>query len=171
MRHRHARNQTRDMHTVQIEAVENHMPEVIVVDEIGTEAEALACRTIAERGVTLVATAHGQFLENLMNNPMLSDLIGGLESVTLGDDTARSRNSQKSVLERRAPSTFPVLVEMRERDLWVQHDVEESVDALLLGDMPYVKVRLRRASPTTSRCCALVNVLRPCECSAVLTRC
>lgn len=126
---------------VQIEAVENHMPEVIVVDEIGTEAEALACRTIAERGVTLVATAHGQFLENLMNNPMLSDLIGGLESVTLGDDTARSRNSQKSVLERRAPSTFPVLVEMRERDLWVQHDVEESVDALLLGDMPYVKVR------------------------------
>lgn len=117
------------------------MPEVIVVDEIGTEAEALACRTIAERGVTLVATAHGQFLENLMNNPMLSDLVGGLESVTLGDDTARSRNSQKSVLERRAPSTFPVLLEMRERDLWVQHDVEESVDALLLGDMPYVKVR------------------------------
>eukprot|EP00892_Ulva_mutabilis_P008563 jgi/Ulvmu1/6079/UM027_0057.1 len=132
-------------HGIMIEAVENHMPEVVVVDEIGTEAEALACRTIAERGVTLVATAHGQFLENLMNNPMLSDLVGGLESVTLGDDTARSRNSQKSVLERRAPSTFPVLVEMRERDLWVQHVVEESVDALLLGDMPYVKVRRRNA--------------------------
>lgn len=127
---------------LQIEAVENHMPEVIVVDEIGTAAEATACRTIAERGVTLVATAHGQYLENLMNNPLLSDLVGGLESVTLGDDTARSRNCQKAVLERRAPSTFPVLIEMRERNSWVEHKTEESVDSLLLGDSPYVKVCL-----------------------------
>jgi Sporulation stage III, protein AA len=117
------------------------MPEVIVVDEIGTAAEATACRTIAERGVTLVATAHGQYIENLMNNPLLSDLVGGLASVTLGDDTARSRNCQKAVLERKAPSTFPVLIEMRERNTWVEHKTEESVDSLLLGDSPYVKVR------------------------------
>jgi Sporulation stage III, protein AA len=147
---------TRD--AAQIEAVENHMPEVIVVDEIGTEAEALACRTIAERGVTLVATAHGTELENLMNNPMLSDLVGGLESVTLGDDTARSRNCQKAVLERRGPSTFPIVMEMRERGAWVQHNTEESVDQLLLGDAPTVQVR----STLLHRSAALAAALCPC---------
>ena len=132
-------------HRVMVEAVENHMPEVVIVDEIGTEAEALACRTIAERGVQLVGTAHGQLLENLMKNPTLSDLVGGIQSVTLGDDEARARGTQKSVLERRAPPTFPLVIEMRDRALWVTHWVEDSVDCLLHGKVPVVQVRRREA--------------------------
>jgi len=97
-------------HSVMIEAVENHMPEVIVIDEIGTELEAAAARTIAERGVQLVATAHGQTLENLLVNPTLNDLLGGIQSVTLSDEEARRRGTQKSVLERKAPPTFQVVV-------------------------------------------------------------
>jgi hypothetical protein len=96
-----------------IEAVENHMPEVIVIDEIGTELEAAAARTIAERGVQLIGTAHGNTLDNLMLNPTLSDLIGGIQSVTLGDEEARRRGTQKSVLERKAPPTFDVVVEIQ----------------------------------------------------------
>lgn len=133
-------------HRVMIEAVENHMPQIVIVDEIGTEAEALACRTIAERGVILIGTAHGQFLENLIKNPTLSDLVGGVHTVTLGDDEARIRGTSKSILERKAPPTFPVLLEMRERDLWVTHRVEESVDALLQGKRPHVQVRTRDAA-------------------------
>jgi len=100
-------------HAVMIEAVENHMPEVIVIDEIGTELEALAARTIAERGVQLIGTAHGNNLDNLMLNPTLSDLIGGIQSVTLGDEEARRRGTQKSILERKAPPTFDVVVEIQ----------------------------------------------------------
>jgi stage III sporulation protein SpoIIIAA len=119
-------------HQVMIEAVENHMPEVIVIDEIGTELEALAARTIAERGVMLVGTAHGNQIENLIKNPTLSDLIGGIQSVTLGDDEARRRGSQKTVLERKAPPTFDIAVEMQERYRWVVHeDVGTTVDQLL----------------------------------------
>src|SRR5207244_2476849 len=103
-------------HSVMIEAVENHMPEVIVIDEIGTELEAAAARTIAERGVQLIATAHGQTLENLLVNPTLNDLLGGIQSVTLSDEEARRRGTQKSVLERKAPPTFDVLVEIQDRD-------------------------------------------------------
>ncbi|MDP3767973.1 MAG: R3H domain-containing nucleic acid-binding protein, partial [Dehalococcoidia bacterium] len=121
-------------HAVMIEAVENHMPEVIVIDEIGTELEAAAARTIAERGVQLVATAHGNELNNLMMNPTLSDLIGGIQSVTLSDEEARRRRTQKSVLERRAPPTFDVLVEIQSWDrVAVQADVASTVDALLRG--------------------------------------
>jgi len=130
-------------HRVMVEAVENHMPEIVIVDEIGTEAEALACRTIAERGVQLVGTAHGQLLENLMKNPTLSDLVGGIQSVTLGDDEARARGTQKSVLERKAPPTFPLVIEMRERAFWVTHWVEDSVDCLLHSKTPIVQVRRR----------------------------
>jgi stage III sporulation protein SpoIIIAA len=122
-------------HAVMIEAVENHMPEVIVIDEIGTELEALAARTIAERGVQLIGTAHGNNLDNLMLNPTLSDLIGGIQTVTLGDDEARRRRTQKSVLERKAPPTFDVVVEIVDRDRVAVHaDVAETVDALLRGD-------------------------------------
>jgi stage III sporulation protein SpoIIIAA len=129
-------------HQVMIEAVENHMPEVIVIDEIGTELEALAARTIAERGVQLVGTAHGNQLENLIKNPTLSDLVGGIQSVTLGDDEARRRGSQKSVLERKAPPTFDVAVEMLERQRWVVHEsVAETVDSLLRGYQPVLQVR------------------------------
>jgi stage III sporulation protein SpoIIIAA len=129
-------------HQVMIEAVENHMPEVIVIDEIGTELEAIAARTIAERGVQLVGTAHGNQLENLMKNPTLSDLIGGIQSVTLGDDEARRRGSQKSVLERKAPPTFEVAVEMLERQKWAVHDeVAQTVDMLLRGRQPNPQVR------------------------------
>src|SRR4030043_748166 len=103
-------------HAVMIEAVENHMPEVIVIDEIGTELEAMAARTIAERGVQLVGTAHGNTLENLMMNPTLTDLIGGIQSVTLGDEEARRRRTQKSNLERKSPPTFDIVVEIQERD-------------------------------------------------------
>ena len=119
-------------HAVMIEAVENHMPEVIVIDEIGTELEAHAARTIAERGVQLVGTAHGNTLENLMANPTLSDLIGGIQSVTLGDEEARRRGTQKSILERKAPPTFHVVVEIQSWDrVSIHRDVAETVDSLL----------------------------------------
>src|SRR6266496_2009448 len=123
-----------EQHGVMIEAVENHMPEVIVIDEIGTELEAAAARTIAERGVQLVGTAHGNTLDNLMMNPTLSDLIGGIQSVTLGDEEARRRGTQKSILERKAPPTFDVLIEIQSWDRVAIHvDVAETVDALLRG--------------------------------------
>lgn len=132
-------------HAVMIEAVENHMPEVIIVDEIGTEPEAEAARTIAERGVQLVATAHGTTIENLVKNPTLADLVGGIQTVILGDDEARRRGSQKAILERKAPPTFDVLVEIRERDtLAIYHDVAKAVDLLLQGRMPQPEIRLRK---------------------------
>ena len=147
-------------HQVMIEAVENHMPEVIVIDEIGTELEALAARTIAERGVQLVGTAHGNQLENLIKNPTLSDLVGGIQAVTLGDEEARRRRSQKTVLERKAPPTFEIAVEMLERQRWVVHEsVAETVDSLLRGRQPLLQVRtvneagevsITRSSPTIS---------------------
>ncbi|MGB7313101.1 MAG: R3H domain-containing nucleic acid-binding protein, partial [Nodosilinea sp.] len=131
-----------EQHRVMIEAVENHMPEVIVIDEIGTELEALAARTIAERGVQLVGTAHGNRLENLIKNPTLSDLIGGIQSVTLGDEEARRRGSQKSVLERKAPPTFDIAVEMLERQRWAVHDdVTVTIDNLLRGRQPGLQIR------------------------------
>ncbi len=121
-------------HEVMIEAVENHNPEIIVIDEIGRELEAMAARTIAERGVQLIGTAHGNTLENLMLNPTLADLIGGIESVTLSDEEARRRGTQKTVLERRAPPTFDVLIEIQAREqLAVHHDVAVAVDSLLRG--------------------------------------
>ncbi len=121
-------------HAVMIEAVENHMPEVIIIDEIGTSLEAEAARTIAERGVQLVGTAHGNTLENLMMNPTLCDLVGGIQSVTLGDEEARRRRTQKSILERKAPPTFDVVVEIRERNMVVVHsDVGQAVDTILRG--------------------------------------
>ncbi|MCD6289821.1 MAG: AAA family ATPase [Anaerolineae bacterium] len=133
-------------HEVMIEAVENHMPEVIIIDEIGRELEAVAARTIAERGVQLIGTAHGNTLENLLMNPTLSDLVGGVESVTLSDEEARRRGTQKSVLERRAPPTFDVLVEIKDRQrLVVHHDVAAAVDALLRGRELHPEVRYRDA--------------------------
>ena len=122
-------------HEVMIEAVENHNPEVIVIDEIGRELEAAAARTIAERGVQLIGTAHGNTLDNLLLNPTLSDLVGGIESVTLSDEEARRRGTQKTVLERRSPPTFDVLIEIQTRDQVAVHlDVAEAVDALLRGN-------------------------------------
>jgi stage III sporulation protein SpoIIIAA len=131
-------------HEVMIEAVENHMPEVIVIDEIGTELEAQAARTIAERGVQLIGTAHGNNLDNLMLNPTLTDLIGGIQTVTLGDEEARRRRSQKSVLERKAPPTFDVIVEILDRERVAVHsDVADTVDALLRGDPVAPELRWR----------------------------
>ncbi len=131
-------------HEVMIEAVENHNPEVVVIDEIGREMEATAARTIAERGVQLIGTAHGNALDNLMLNPTLSDLVGGIESVTLSDDEARRRGTQKTVLERRAPPTFDVLVEIQTRDRLVVHeDVSAAVDAVLRGRPIPVEMRTR----------------------------
>ena len=129
-------------HAVMIEAVENHMPEVIIIDEIGTELEAQAARTIAERGVQLVGTAHGNTLDNLMMNPTLSDLIGGIQSVTLGDEEARRRGTQKSILERKAPPTFNVVVEIQSWERVAIHpDVAAVVDATLRGQFVPVEVR------------------------------
>ena len=131
-------------HAVMIEAVENHMPEVIVIDEIGTELEASAARTIAERGVQLIATAHGQNLENLLVNPTLNDLLGGIQSVTLSDEEARRRGTQKSVLERKAPPTFDVLVEIQDRDRVAIHmPLAEVVDTALRGPLLTPKIRMR----------------------------
>jgi stage III sporulation protein SpoIIIAA len=129
-------------HAVMIEAVENHMPEVIIIDEIGNELEAAAARTIAERGVQLVGTAHGNSLENLMLNPTLSDLIGGIQSVTLSDEEARRRGTQKSILERKAPPTFDVVVEIQSWDqVSVHPDVALTVDSLLRGQAMPAQVR------------------------------
>lgn len=131
-------------HAVMIEAVENHMPEVIVIDEIGTEAEAFAARTIAERGVQLVATAHGNSLENLLMNPTLSDLVGGIQAVTLSDEEAKRRGTQKTVLERKAPPTFEVVIEIMDVDkLAIHHDVARVVDRLLRGTPPRPEIRVR----------------------------
>ncbi len=144
-------------HEVMIEAVENHNPETIVIDEIGRELEAAAARTIAERGVQLIGTAHGNTLDNLMLNPTLSDLIGGIESVTLSDDEARRRGTQKTVLERRAPPTFDVLVEIQDRQrLKVHHSVAVSVDALLRGKAPEAELRYHDESGQTQ-----VETLQP----------
>jgi nucleoside-triphosphatase THEP1 len=130
-------------HEVMIEAVENHTPEVVVIDEIGTGAEAEAARTIAERGVQLIGTAHGTTLSNLMQNPTLSDLIGGIESVTLSDEEARRRGTQKTVLERRNPPTFDVLVEIQSFSrLAIHEDVATTVDALLRGFEVEAEIRV-----------------------------
>jgi len=127
-----------------IEAVENHMPEVIVIDEIGTEAEAAAARTIAERGVQLIATAHGRTLENLLQNPTLMDLVGGIQAVTLSDEEARRRRTQKTVLERKGPPTFNVMIEIQERDrLAVYDNVAEVVDRFLRGVRLSPEIRTR----------------------------
>jgi stage III sporulation protein SpoIIIAA len=131
-------------HEVMIEAVENHNPEVIVIDEIGRELEAAAARTIAERGVQLIGTAHGNNLENLLLNPTLSDLVGGIESVTLSDEEARRRGTQKTVLERRSPPTFDVLIEIQTRDrLAIHPDVAASVDSMLRGYPLQPEIRSR----------------------------
>src|SRR5499427_5559300 len=131
-------------HAVMIEAVENHMPEVIVIDEIGTELEAAAARTIAERGVQLVATAHGQTLEHLIVNPTLKDLLGGIQTVTLSDEEARRRGTQKTVLERKSPPTFDVLIEIQDRERVAIHQpLAEVVDAALRGPLPTARIRMR----------------------------
>ncbi|MBE3119980.1 MAG: AAA family ATPase [Candidatus Atribacteria bacterium] len=133
-------------HEVMIEAVENHNPEVIVIDEIGRELEAAAARTIAERGVQLIGTAHGRTIDNLLLNPTLSDLIGGIEAVTLSDEEARRRGTQKTVLERRSPPTFDVLVEIQQRDHFAIHmDIAASVDSLLRGYPLPAEIRSRNA--------------------------
>src|SRR5689334_21287933 len=145
-------------HEVMIEAVENHNPEVIVIDEIGRELEAEAARTIAERGVQLIGTAHGQTLDNLLLNPTLSDLVGGIEAVTLSDEEARRRGTQKTVLERRAPPTFDVLIEIQHRERFaVRLDIMSAVDALL-RDIPLApeirtrdeagQIQIEKAVPT-----------------------
>jgi stage III sporulation protein SpoIIIAA len=129
-------------HAVMIEAVENHMPQVIVIDEIGTELEARAARTIAERGVQLIGTAHGNTLENLIINPTLADLIGGIQTVTLSDEEAKRRGTQKSILERMAPPTFSIVVEIQDRERVAIHpDVTEAVDSLLRGHPLETEVR------------------------------
>jgi len=133
-------------HAVMIEAVENHMPEVIVIDEIGTEAEAAAARTIAERGVQLIGTAHGNSLDNLMANPTLCDLIGGIHAVTLSDEEAKRRGTQKTVLERKAPPTFDIVVEIMEiNKLAIHHDVAEVVDRSLRGLATAPEIRFLKA--------------------------
>src|SRR5574340_52844 len=144
---------TAEQHAVMIEAVENHMPQVIVIDEIGTELEAQAARTIAERGVQLVGTAHGRTLDNLLLNPTLADLVGGIQAVTLGDEEARRRGTQKTVLERKAPPTFDVLIEQHSwREVTVHRDVAAAVDALLRGQPLIAERRVRdEADQVTSR--------------------
>ena len=138
-------------HAVMIEAVENHMPQVIIIDEIGTEHEATAARTIAERGVQLVATAHGNSLENLVSNPTLSDLVGGVQTVTLGDEEARLRGTQKTISERKRPPTFDSIVEIVNRDeVMVHDDTARAVDAILRGHEP-IGARLSDGGPGPGR--------------------
>ena len=135
---------TVEQHAVMIEAIENHMPQVIIIDEIGNELEAAAARTIAERGVQLIATAHGNSLSNLLVNPTLSDLVGGIQTVTLGDEEARRRHTQKSILERKAPPTFDVVVEQQSwQELIVHRDVADTVDSMLRGQTITAEERTR----------------------------
>ena len=143
-----------NQHQIMIEAVENHMPEIIIIDEIGTELEAVAARTIAERGVQLVGTAHGSALENLIKNPTLTDLIGGIQYVTLGDEEARRRGSSKSILERKAPPTFEMAVEIHDPRTWIIHnDIEHSVDLILQGNnLPLQKREFLKAKQSIIRC-------------------
>ena len=144
-----------EQHGVMIEAVENHMPQVIIIDEMGTTQEAAAARTIAERGVQLVATAHGNTLDNLIMNPTLSDLVGGVQTVTLGDQEARFRGTQKTVLERKAPPTFDVVVEIRDWDeVLVHEDVAQVVDQWLRGYPVEPEVRRMDAEGNVSRTAA-----------------
>ncbi len=151
-------------HHTMIEAVENHMPEVIIVDEVGTEAEAAACRTIAERGVQLIATAHGNSLENIISNPTLSDLVGGIQSVILGDEEAKRRHSQKAILERKAPPTFDIVIEIRERDKFALYlDVAKAVDQLLRGRAPQPEIRVREAGGKISVQRAPEEMVEPTE--------
>jgi stage III sporulation protein SpoIIIAA len=129
-------------HQVMIEAVENHMPQVIIIDEIGTELEVLAARTIAEKGVQLVGTTHGNCLENLIKNPPLADLIGGIQYVTLSDDEAKRRGTQKSILERKAYPAFEIIIEINEQNCWTVHEnVKTAVDLSLRGNMTIGQVR------------------------------
>jgi stage III sporulation protein SpoIIIAA len=129
-------------HQIMIEAVENHMPEVIIIDEIGTELEVLAARTIAEKGVQLVGTTHGNCLENLIKNPPLADLIGGIQYVTLSDDEAKRRGTQKSILERKAYPAFEIVIEINQKNSWTVHeDVKLSIDSFLRGDSMVGQVR------------------------------
>ena len=133
---------TEFQHQVMIEAVENHMPEVIVIDEIGTELEALAARTIAEKGVQLVGTTHGNCLENLVKNPTLTDLIGGIQYVTLSDDEAKRRRTQKSILERKAYPAFQIIIEINDQNSWIVHEnVQNSIDWLLRGNYFFAQIR------------------------------
>ena len=133
-------------HQVMIEAVENHMPQVIIIDEIGTELEVLAARTIAEKGVQLVGTTHGNCLENLIKNPPLADLIGGIQYVTLSDDEAKRRGTQKSILERKAYPAFEIIIEINQQNLWTIHeDVKNSVDLFLRGN--FIVGQIRQFSP------------------------
>jgi stage III sporulation protein SpoIIIAA len=129
-------------HQVMIEAVENHMPQVIIIDEIGTELEVLAARTIAEKGVQLVGTTHGNCLENLIKNPPLADLIGGIQYVTLSDDEAKRRGTQKSILERKAYPAFEIIIEINKQNSWTIHeDVKNSVDLFLRGNFTVDQTR------------------------------
>jgi stage III sporulation protein SpoIIIAA len=129
-------------HQIMIEAVENHMPQVIIIDEIGTELEVLAARTIAEKGVQLVGTTHGNCLENLIKNPPLADLIGGIQYVTLSDDEAKRRGTQKSILERKAYPAFEIIIEINHPNSWTIHeDVKNSIDFLLRGNFAIGQVR------------------------------
>jgi stage III sporulation protein SpoIIIAA len=129
-------------HQVMIEAVENHMPQVIIIDEIGTELEVLAARTIAEKGVQLVGTTHGNCLENLIKNPPLADLIGGIQYVTLSDDEAKRRGTQKSILERKAYPAFEIIIEINHQNSWTIHeDVKNSVDLFLRGNFTIGQIR------------------------------
>jgi stage III sporulation protein SpoIIIAA len=139
-------------HEVMIEAVENHMPEVIIIDEIGRELEATAARTIAERGVQLIGTAHGNTLENIMQNPTLCDLIGGIQAVTLGDEEAKRRGTQKTVLERKAPPTFDIIVEIQDwQRLAVHQNVAETVDSILRGMPLPAELRYRDETGAVQR--------------------
>ena len=148
-----------NQHQVMIEAVENHMPEIIIIDEIGTELEAAAARTIAERGVQLVGTAHGNALENLIKNPTITDLIGGIQYVTLGDEEAKRRGSSKSILERKAPPTFEVAVEIHDAKTWVIHEnIEQSVDLLLQGQpLPLQERKLNSTGNNIIQCDVIPN--------------
>nr|YP_010930435.1 hypothetical chloroplast RF45 [Ochrosphaera neapolitana]WKK50163.1 hypothetical chloroplast RF45 [Ochrosphaera neapolitana] len=145
-----------NQHQVMIEAVENHMPEIIIIDEIGTELEASAARTIAERGVQLVGTAHGSALENLIKNPTLTDLVGGIQYVTLGDEEARRRGSAKSILERKALPTFEIAVEIHDPQTWIIHEnIEQSIDLLLQGQNLPIQQRILKPKSNFIECCVI----------------
>ncbi|EPY22109.1 R3H domain-containing protein [Strigomonas culicis] len=118
-----------------IEVIQNHSPEFLVVDELANAEEADAAWSIAQRGVNLVGTCHGERLADLLQNRALNLLVGGAAHAFLSNEERRLRNkTKKTILERPHVSPFDFVVELHTRSKGhLYHDVNRAVDLLLDG--------------------------------------
>ncbi|CAK4658370.1 unnamed protein product [Aphanomyces euteiches] len=140
--------------SVMVECVQNHTPEVIVIDEIGRASEVEAARTCKQRGVRIIASAHGN-LRKLLKNKPLRGLVGGVESVVMGDAMAQNLgNFQKKIAQRGGEPVFDVVIELEKRqyNAWcVVTNVGKAVDAILEGKKYQATVRTRSEDGFTTR--------------------